>query len=71
MAMTPEGMAEAIIAGMEAGYRPLAEEERPPSVQYYQIITKAIIDYIKANAVVLPGTFTNSGGNVTGFGKVE
>ena len=70
MAMTPDGMAEAIIAGMESGYRPLTSEERSPSIQYYQIITEAIIDYIKANADVLPGTFTNSAGNVEGIGKI-
>ena len=70
MAMTAAGMAEAIIAGMEAGYRPLTDEERGPSVEYYQIITKAIIDYIVANAEVLPGTFANSAGSVTGIGKI-
>lgn len=33
--------------------------------------SNAIVDYLKANAVVLPGTFTNGAGAVTGTGTLS
>ncbi len=34
-------------------------------------IAKAVVDEFKTNGTVLPGSFTNSGGAVTGKGQVE
>ncbi len=37
---------------------------------YAEAMADAIIDEITANAVVVPGSFTNGGGPVTGTGQV-
>jgi hypothetical protein len=37
---------------------------------YWEAICTAIVTYMTANAVVNPGTFSNSGGPVTGAGTI-
>jgi len=39
-------------------------------IKYYEADSSGIIKEFLANAVVLPGSFANAGGNVTGAGKV-
>jgi hypothetical protein len=69
MAMTPSGMADAIFSEMEKEYwpsSPLPPQAETETKRYYIVLSKAIIDYVKANCDVNPGTF-----NVPSAGKVE
>jgi hypothetical protein len=70
MAMSADGMADAIYAEMAASYEGI-EGGEVEMKKYLRVFTKGIIDYLKSNMDVLPGTFANSGGNVAGKGKVE
>jgi hypothetical protein len=74
MAMSPAAMAEAIFSEMEKEYWPL--NPMPPFAEaetkkYYTVLSTAIINYVKANCDVNPGTFSiPSAGNVTGKGSL-
>jgi hypothetical protein len=74
MAMTPDGMANAIYSEMEAEYwpgTPLPLPAEAETKRYYRILSKAIIDYVKANCDVNAGTFNvPSAGNVVGRGEL-
>jgi hypothetical protein len=76
MAMSPSGLAEAIFAKMGAEYwpdTPLSGQAESETKKYYTVLSTAILDYIKQNADILPGTFnvpTQYGGPVLGLGKV-
>jgi hypothetical protein len=70
MAMTPEGMANAIYTEMEAAYEGMDSGEEETK-KYLKVFTTGIINYLKSNMDVLPGSFANSGGNVAGKGNVE
>jgi len=74
MAMTATGMAEAIFAELTTAYPEMAnvpEAGRTETVKYYQVVSQAIIDYVKANADVLPGSFNvPSVGAVVGTGAI-
>jgi hypothetical protein len=74
MAMSPSGMASAIYAEMEKEYwpgSPLPAQAESETKRYYTVLSKAIIDYVKANCDVNPGTFAvPSAGNVVGNGRL-
>jgi hypothetical protein len=74
MAMSPTDMADAIYSEMEKAYwpsDPLPAQAEAETKKYYTVIATAIIDYIKKNCDVLPGSFNvPSAGNVTGVGTV-
>lgn len=78
MAMTVSGMTEAIYAEMESEYwpdTPLPPDAEAETKRYYRTISKAIIDYIKENADVLPGISvsvdpTSHKGATDGTGKI-
>jgi hypothetical protein len=69
MAMTAVGLANEIFTQMEAVYGDMTEG-KPETMKYLTVFSTAIVNYLKANADILPGTFTNGGGNVAGTGKV-
>jgi hypothetical protein len=70
MAMSADEMADAIYTEMADAYEGMdgSEEEMK---KYLKVFTTGIIKHLKSNLAVLPGSFANSGGNVTGVGKVE
>jgi hypothetical protein len=70
MAMTPEGMADDIFEAMKAGYEGM-ELGKTETMQYLTVFTTGIIKHMSEKAEVLPGSFSNSGGNVTGKGEVK
>jgi hypothetical protein len=70
MAMTAQGMADAIYAELENAYQGISGGESEIN-QYLGVLSAGIINYLKSNMDVVPGTFANSGGNVTGMGKAE
>jgi hypothetical protein len=70
MAMTADGMADDIYQAMAAAYEGV-EGGEDEMKKYLKIFTTGIINHLKSNMDVLPGTFANSGGKVTGKGKVE
>jgi hypothetical protein len=75
MAMFPSDMADAIYNEMESEYwpsAPLPAQAESETKRYYTVLSKAIIDYIKSNCDVNPGTFAvPSAGNVTGKGQLN
>ncbi|MDR1248903.1 MAG: hypothetical protein LBK63_06335 [Treponema sp.] len=70
MAMTADGMADAIFEAMAAAYEGMDKGEAETK-KYFKVFSTGIINHLKSNMDVLPGTFANSGGNVSGKGKVE
>jgi hypothetical protein len=70
MAMSADGMAAAIYEAMADAYEGMdgSEEEMK---KYLKVFTAGIINHLKSNMDVLPGSFSNSGGNVVGKGKAE
>jgi hypothetical protein len=68
--MSAEEMADDIYEEMAATYEGMSEGEAEMK-KYLKVFTTGIIKHLKSKMNVLPGTFTNSGGNVTGVGKVE
>jgi hypothetical protein len=70
MAMTPEGMADDIFEAMKAVYEGI-ELGKAETLVYLTAFTTGIIKHMSENAEVLPGSFSNSGGNVTGKGEVK
>jgi hypothetical protein len=69
MAMSADGMADAIYEEMAAAYDGM-DGGKEEMKKYLKVFTAGIIKHLKANMDVLPGTFANSGGNVTGKGQV-
>jgi hypothetical protein len=70
MAMSADEMANAIYAEMVIAYEGMNESEVEMK-KYFKVFTTGIINHLKSNMDVLPGSFTNLGGDVTGKGKVE
>lgn len=74
MAMSSSDMANAIYAEMKSVYWPgidLPPDAEAETKKYYKTLATAIIEYVKNNADILPGTFAvPSAGNVVGMGKV-
>jgi hypothetical protein len=70
MAMSADGMADAIYAEMAAAYEGM-DEGKEEMKTYLKVFTTGIINHLKSNMDILPGSFANSGGNVAGKGKVE
>ena len=74
MAMTAAGMAEAILAELTSVYPEMATitgSARTETLRYYQAISQAIIGYVAANAVILPGSFNVPGAwAVIGAGNI-
>jgi hypothetical protein len=74
MAMTPEGMANAIYSEMEAEYwpgTPLPAQAEAETIRYYKTLSRAIISYVKSNCDINPGSFNvPSAGNVVGKGEI-
>ena len=74
MAMQAEALAEIIYAKMEAKYwpaQPLPPGAEAATKEYYTVLADAWIEFVMANMDVLPGSFANAGGNVSGTGKVK
>jgi hypothetical protein len=74
MAMSPSDMADAIFSEMEKEYwssTPLPAQAEAETKRYYTVLSKAIIDYVKKNCDVNPGTFkVPSAGTVEGKGEI-
>lgn len=74
MAMSPTGMADAIYSEMEKEYwpsTPLPAQAEAETRRYYTVLSTAIIDYVKKNCDVNPGTFNiPSEGSVVGKGQL-
>jgi hypothetical protein len=70
MAMSADGMANDIYEAMAAVYSGMSEGESEVK-EYLKTFATGIIKHLKSNMDILPGSFSNSGGNVTGKGKVE
>jgi hypothetical protein len=74
MAMNPSDMADAIYSAMEKEYWPsipLPSFAEVETKRYYKTLSQAIIDYVKENCDVNPGTFNvPSAGKVDGKGKL-
>jgi hypothetical protein len=70
MAMSADGMADEIYKAMAAAYEGMGGGEAEMK-KYLKTFTAGIINHLKSNMDVLPGTFANSGGGVSGKGKVE
>jgi hypothetical protein len=70
MAMSADGMADAIYAEMVTAYEGMSGGEVEMK-KYLKVFTTGIINHLKSNMDVLPGSFANLGGDVTGKGKAE
>jgi hypothetical protein len=74
MAMSPSDMADAIYSEMEKEYwpgTPLPSQAEAETKRYYTVLSTAIINYVKKNCDVNPGTFTvPSAGSVEGKGQL-
>ena len=70
MAMTAEGMADAMLAEMKSAYEGIGNGDAETK-EYLKVFAAGIIKYMQENAEIHPGTFTNSAGNVTGTGKIR
>jgi len=75
MAMNPNALADAIFNAMQSVYwpdAPLPPEAEADLKKYYSVLAAAVIDYIKENVEVSPGSFNVPGyGAVVGRGKVQ
>ncbi len=67
MAMNGADMGAAVAAAIK-GVNPDADTSFLED--YWEPICTAIVTYMTANAVITPGTFSNSGGPVTGTGGI-
>jgi hypothetical protein len=70
MAMSAEGMANDIYEAMAAAYEGMSGG-KTETKKYFKVLATGIINHMKSNMDVLPGSFSNSGGDVTGKGKAE
>ncbi|GMO52740.1 MAG: hypothetical protein Pg6C_18560 [Treponemataceae bacterium] len=68
MAMTAQGMADAIYAELESAYQGISGGEAEIK-QYLGVLSAGIIKYLKSNMDVVPGTFANSGGERNRHGE--
>jgi len=73
MALSKTTMAQMRIAELAAAYPdiPTSGDVYTEMVKYFEADSSGIIKELTTNAVVLPGTFANSAGNVAGTGKVS
>ena len=70
MAMTAEGLADAIFKEMDSSYDGIGNGEKETK-EYLSVFAKGIVEYLKANMEVSPGSLANSAGSLTGSGKVS
>jgi hypothetical protein len=70
MAMSASGMANSIYDKMDEAY-PGMGNGSGPTKEYLETLAKGIIEHLKDNLEVLPGTFANQAGNILGVGKVQ
>jgi hypothetical protein len=73
MALDKTSMATMRLAELTAAYpgMPTSGDVYDEMMKYFEADSSGIIKEFVANAVVLPGTFSNSGGNLGGTGKVS
>jgi len=73
MALSKSSMAQMRISELTKAYpdMPTSGDVYDEIVKYFEADSNGIIKEFTTNAVVLPGTFANSGGNVVGAGKVS
>jgi hypothetical protein len=73
MALSKTSMATMRLAELKAAYpdMPMSGDVYNEMMKYFEADSNGIIKEFVANAVVLPGTFSNSGGNLGGTGKVS
>jgi hypothetical protein len=73
MALSKTSMATMRLAELKAAYpdMPMSGDVYNEMMKYFEADSSGIIKEFAANATVLPGTFTNSGGNLSGTGKVS
>jgi len=72
MALNKSSMAQSRLAELAAAYPdiPMSGEIYDEMIKYLEADSSGIIKEFIANATVLPGSFTNGGGSVTGTGRV-
>ena len=73
MALSKSSMATMRLAELAVAYPdiPMSGDIYTEMIKYLEADSSGIIKEFVANATVLPGTFTNGGGNVSGTGKVS
>jgi hypothetical protein len=73
MALSKSSMAQKRLAELVATYpdMPMSGDTYDEMLKYFEADSSGIIQEFTVNATVLPGTFTNSSGDVTGTGKVS
>jgi len=72
MALDKTSMAQMRIAELAQAYpdMPMSGDIYNEMIKYFEADSSGIIKDLIANAVILPGSFSNGGGPVTGAGKV-
>lgn len=68
MALNIDTLAGLMKSEIEGCFGPADDQERLEC--FCNALSKAIIDHVKAAAEVQPGSFSNSGGAVTGVGTI-
>jgi hypothetical protein len=73
MALSKTSMAGLRLSELAAAYPdiPMSGDVYDEMIKYLEADSSGIIKEFQANAAVLPGSFSNSGGNVSGTGKVS
>jgi len=73
MALSKTSMANFRLIELKKAYPeiPMEGDVYAEMIKYYEADSEGIISDFLANAEALPGTFANSGGSVTGTGKVR
>jgi hypothetical protein len=73
MALSKTSMATMRIAELKSAYpdMPMSGDTYDEMIKYFEADSSGIIKEFVANADVLPGTFSNTGGNLGGTGKVS
>jgi hypothetical protein len=73
MALNKSTMANFRLAELAKAYPgiPMSGDIYEEMIKYYEADSQGIIADFLANAVVLPGSFANAGGNLAGTGKVS
>ena len=72
MALNKSTMATQRLAELAAAYSgiPMSGDIYDEMIKYFEADSSGIIKEFLANATVLPGSFTNTGGALSGTGKV-
>lgn len=73
MALSKTTMANFRLLELEKAYPGILDNAavKDEMTKYFEADSEGIIKEFKTNAQILPGTFTNGGGSVTGTGKVS